>query len=80
LTYKEKRAFEAQKQELLDLPKKIEALEMEQVEISQTMTGPDFYQGNAAEIARTASRLHALEEELTRAYQRWQELENGEKS
>jgi ABC transport system ATP-binding/permease protein len=80
LTYKEKRAFEAQKQELLDLPQKIEALEMEQLEISQTMANPDFYQGNAAEIARTASRLHALEDELTRAYQRWQELENGGKN
>ena len=52
---------------------------MEQVEINQTMANPDFYQGNAAEIARTASRLHALEEELTWVYQRWQELENREK-
>jgi ATP-binding cassette subfamily F protein uup len=79
LTYKEKRILEAQKQELLDLPQKIEVLEMEQVEINQTMANPDFYQGNAAEIARTASRLHALEEELTWVYQRWQELENREK-
>ena len=79
MTYKEKRILEAQKQELLDLPQKIEVLEMEQVEINQTMANPDFYQGNAAEIARTASRLHALEEELTWVYQRWQELENREK-
>ena len=80
LSYKEKRALEAKKQELFELPGKIEALEAEQVEISQSMANPEFYQGDAAEIARTANRLHELEEELAAAYQRWQDLENGERN
>lgn len=76
LSYKEKQALETQKQELLELPGKIEALEAEQAEIGQSMAKPEFYQGDAAEIARTATRLHELEEELAAAYQRWQDLEN----
>jgi ATP-binding cassette subfamily F protein uup len=77
LTYKEKRALEEQKQELVELPGRIEALEAEQLKISQAMANPEFYQGDPAEIAATANRLHELEAELADAYQRWQELENG---
>jgi len=77
LSYKDKLALEAKKQALLDLPKKIERLEAEQVEISKSMATPEFYQGDAVEIAKTANRLHELEEELAAAYQRWQELDSG---
>jgi ATP-binding cassette subfamily F protein uup len=80
LTYKEQKALEAQKQELLDLPGLIEALEAEQVNIGKAMALPEFYQGDPAEIAQTANRLQELEKELARAYQRWQELENSTNS
>jgi ATP-binding cassette subfamily F protein uup len=77
LSYKEKRALEAQKQELLDLPGRIEALEAEQVEISKLMAKPEFYQEDQEDISRTANRMHELEEELAAAYQRWGELDDS---
>lgn len=77
LTYKEMKAQEAQQQELAELPSRIEALEEEQMQISAKMADAAFYQGDANEIARTAARLKELEEELTRAYTRWGELDNG---
>ena len=77
MTYKEKRVLEAQKQELAELPARIEALEAEQLQISKTMAAPAFYLGDASEISRLANRLKELEEELAKAYQRWQELDNG---
>ena len=76
VTYKEKRLREAQKLELIEFPRRIEALEAEQAAISKTMSEPTFYQGNADEISRTANRLKELEQELTEAYEHWQELEN----
>jgi len=78
LTYKEQKALEARKQELLDMPGKIEALEAEQVAISQRMADPGFYQGEEAEITQTAERMKTIEEELSALYARWEELENGE--
>jgi ATP-binding cassette subfamily F protein uup len=74
-SYKERRALEAQKQELANLPGRIEALEAEQHDLSVRMADPAFYQRESAEITRDVDRLKALEEELAQAYQRWEELE-----
>ncbi len=76
LSYKEQRAHEAQKRELTELPQLIENLEKEQHQLSTAMTDPIFYQRGSAEIARDATRLRELEDELSRVYQRWEELEN----
>ncbi len=73
--YKEQRAREAQKRELAELPQRIEALECEQHQLSGAMADPAFYQRDSAEIARDANRHKELEDELARAYQRWEELE-----
>jgi ATP-binding cassette subfamily F protein uup len=73
--YKELRAREAQKRELDELPQRIEALEAEQHRLSAAMAGPEFYQQDNSEITRSVNRLKELEEELSRAYQRWEELE-----
>jgi ATP-binding cassette subfamily F protein uup len=78
LTYKEQKALEARKQELLAMPGKIEALEEEQVAISQKMADPGFYQGEEAVITQTAERMKVIEEELAALYARWEELENSE--
>ena len=78
LTYKEQKALEARKQELLDMPGKIEALEAEQVAISQQMADPAFYQGDEAVISQTAERMKEIEEELAALYARWEELESSE--
>jgi ABC transport system ATP-binding/permease protein len=76
LTYKEQRALEAQKRELAELPQRIETLEAEVHNLSAAMAAPAFYQQDSAEITRAANRLNELQNELTRAYQRWEELEN----
>jgi ATP-binding cassette subfamily F protein uup len=78
LSYKEQRALEAQKQELAGLPGKIEALEAEQHDLTQSMADPAFYQRDSAEIVRAAARVQELEQELAQAYQRWEELEGSE--
>jgi ATP-binding cassette subfamily F protein uup len=75
LSYKEQKALEAEKQELADLPGRIEQLEAEQQQMSAAMADASFYQGDAAQIAAAADRMHALEEELARAFQRWEELD-----
>jgi ATP-binding cassette subfamily F protein uup len=75
LNYKEQRALEAQKRELAELPQRIETIETEQHKLSAAMADPAFYQRGSAEISRDAARLKELEEELTQAYQRWEELE-----
>jgi len=77
LSYKEQRALEAQKQELSELPGRIEALDAEQQRLTAAMADPAFYQRDAAEIARSASRLRELEEQLAAAFQRWEELEQS---
>jgi ATP-binding cassette subfamily F protein uup len=74
-SYKVRRGLEAQKRELAGLPKVIETLEAEQHQLSSAMAQPEFYQQENAEIARAANRLKELEEELSRVYQRWEELE-----
>jgi len=75
LSYKERRALDAQKRELAELPARIEALENEQHQLTLAMADPGFYQQDSDVIAQAASRIKELEEELARAYQRWQELE-----
>jgi ATP-binding cassette subfamily F protein uup len=75
LSYKEQRALEAQKQELAELPQRIETLEAEQHRLSAAMADPAFYQRDSAEISLDAARLRELELELSRAYKRWEELE-----
>lgn len=75
LSYKEKRAMEAQKRELAALPGRIEVLETEQQKMVDAMASPEFYQRGEAEITADANRLKELEEELAEAYARWEELE-----
>jgi len=64
-----------EKRELEDLPKRIEALEIEQARIHDEMAAPSFYQRDGAEIARSKARLAAIEEELAAAFVRWERLE-----
>ncbi len=76
LSYKEQRALEAQKIELAELPQRIEALEIEQQELTSAMAGPAFYQQDTTKITQAVNRLTELERELAAAYRRWEELEN----
>ena len=58
------------------MPARIEKLEAEQHHLSALMAEPGFYQRDSSEISRDAARLKELEDELTGAYVRWEELEN----
>jgi len=69
LSYNEKR-------ELADLPRRIEILEAEQHELTVKMETPEFYQQEAVVITQAVERLEELQEELSRAYHRWGELES----
>ncbi len=65
-----------EKRELEELPRLIDQLETEQTEIHEKMVDPALYQaGKKEEITRLKSRLPQVEEELTTAYARWEELE-----
>ncbi|HRQ24231.1 MAG TPA: ATP-binding cassette domain-containing protein, partial [Anaerolineales bacterium] len=69
LSYNEKR-------ELVELPKRIEALETELYELNQKMESPSFYQQEGMIITQAVERLEQIQKELSQAYERWGELEN----
>ena len=68
LTFKER-------QELSDLPGRIEALEAELANLHERMADPAFYKEAGEQVATAKERLEALEAELETAYARWGELE-----
>jgi ATP-binding cassette subfamily F protein uup len=74
LSYKEQQALAAQKQELTDLPARIEKLETEQHRLAAAMAAPEFYQRDPVEIANDANRMKELEDSITRSYERWELL------
>ncbi|MBI5351011.1 MAG: ATP-binding cassette domain-containing protein [Chloroflexi bacterium] len=76
LTYKEQRALEAQKQELAELPQRIESLEADVHVLTALMSDTSFYQQDSAKITSTVDKLNQLHDELANAYHRWEELEN----
>ena len=68
LSFKEQR-------ELEELPKQIDALEIEQASLHESMAAPSFYQQDGTTIAQARERLEALRQELAVAFDRWQTLE-----
>ena len=64
-----------EKQELKDLPQKIDVLEADQKLLYETMSDPNFYKKTKEEIARAKSRLAEVEQKIEAAYLRWEELE-----
>jgi ATP-binding cassette subfamily F protein uup len=61
--------------ELQELPKKIEKMEAEKKTLQVLMTDPEFYKRSKEEIAKVGQQLNTIESELSKAYQRWEELE-----
>jgi ATP-binding cassette subfamily F protein uup len=68
LSYKEQ-------QELAALPAKLEQLEAEIGKLHQAMSTPEFYKRPGPAVARDATVLQQLEEQLAAAFQRWETLE-----
>lgn len=73
LSYKEQK-------ELDGLPKLIENLEAEQVEIQKIISSTEFYKKNQEAVSQTLARLNKVETDLEKAYKRWDELEAMVKS
>lgn len=63
------------KRELETLPATIAALETEQQQLHQTLADPGFYRQAGPQIAETKARLAAVDEELAKAFSRWEKLE-----
>ncbi len=68
LSFKERRELDA-------LPAAIENLETAIAELHRQMAEPQFYQQPGTQIAAEQLRLKQLEEQLTSAYERWEQLE-----
>ncbi|WP_305044552.1 ATP-binding cassette domain-containing protein [Geoalkalibacter sp.] len=64
-----------EKQELDSLPRRIEELEAEQADLHARLSDPNFYRGGGGEVAGLQARLALIEDELARAYVRWEDLE-----
>jgi ATP-binding cassette subfamily F protein uup len=73
LGYKEQRELEA-------LPQRIETLEAEQRMLYETVSDPDFYKNEKAKITAIRTRLETVETEIALAYDRWESLEQYNKS
>jgi ATP-binding cassette subfamily F protein uup len=69
-----RRTFKEQ-QELSQLPKRIELLEIEQRELHATMASTGFYQQDKIGISKATTRLEEIESELTHCFERWELLE-----
>jgi len=69
ISFKEERELEA-------LPDRIATLEEEQQQLHATLSDPEFYKSAGAGVAEFNSRLEQLEQELSAAYLRWEELES----
>ena len=67
LSYNEKR-------ELNSLPDQIEQAEAEQFQLQQEMSNPDFFKKGGDAISKAKDRLFQLENILSNAYNRWEEL------
>jgi ATP-binding cassette subfamily F protein uup len=68
LSYKEQRELDA-------LPARIEALETEQRELQARIAGPEFYKEPRTAIDAALGRANGIEQEITGAYARWDELD-----
>jgi ATP-binding cassette subfamily F protein uup len=61
--------------ELEALPKRIEALEAEQAELTAKLGDAEFFKKGGAEVTKATARLSEIEGELAAAYARWEALE-----
>jgi ATP-binding cassette subfamily F protein uup len=65
--------------ELEEIPAKIDKLEKEQVQLTEKMSEPSFYQSAGSEVAKVTAQLAKIEGELAKVFVRWEELLELEK-
>jgi ATP-binding cassette subfamily F protein uup len=63
-------------QELEALPVRIEELETRQAELHELMADPAFYQETGDRVSAAKAELEAVGDELSRSYERWEELDS----
>ena len=68
LSYKDQRELDL-------LPALIEKLEAESEELTTAMSDPEFFKQPADKIATASDRMKQVNEDLSQAYSRWEELE-----
>ena len=61
------------------MPGKVEALEREQTDVAAKLADPALYRERAGEVKPLQARHAAIEEALTQALKRWEELEAKER-
>ena len=72
---KPRRLSQREREELDQLPARIEALETEQAQLTAQLADPEFYARDVAAVPATNARMAAIEAELATAFARWEELE-----
>ena len=65
-----------EQQELSILPQRIESLEERQAELTDLVSGGDFYRQDQEAVATTLRELDRVSGELEECYRRWEELES----
>ena len=69
-----KLSFKAQR-ELDELPERIASLEKRQKQLHAEMAAPGFYQSGGDRIAKAATELAKIEDDLADGFQRWEALD-----
>jgi len=69
-----KLSFKAQR-ELDELPERIASLERRQKQLHAEMAAPGFYQSGGDRIAKAATELAQIDEDLADCFQRWEALD-----
>lgn len=64
-----------EQRELAELPDRIDALEKEQAQIGEALSGTEIYQNEPEQIARLQARYAEIETELEAALKRWEALD-----
>jgi ATP-binding cassette subfamily F protein uup len=67
-----------ERQELEEIPGRIEKLEQEQSTLHAKMAEPAFFKQSGSEIATLTARLETLGEELSSLFERWEHLADRE--
>lgn len=65
-----------EERELQALPGKIQELETEQATLTDKLSSPETYQAGSDEASKIQDSLASLEAELSKLYDRWEELES----
>ena len=74
-TPRKRKLSNREREDLKNLPKKIEQLEMELKELHQKLNDPDFYRRPADEIKTVTERAAAVSAEMDSAFARWTDLD-----